>query len=108
MRCRGGCEVVGFKKKVKGTRSGGSRRGDAVLGLEGRCFVCDTVGHISSNCPSKPNTASPRRDPPGSTPGPRMVAAIRAYEDTGDSTAFVGISSDSEDNDERLFASEPG
>ncbi|SGZ27961.1 BQ5605_C026g10229 [Microbotryum silenes-dioicae] len=76
--------------------------------FEGHCFVCDTVGHISSNCPSKPNTASPRRDPPGSTPGPRMVAAIRAYEDTGDSTAFVGISSDSEDDDERLFASEPG
>ncbi|SGZ28219.1 BQ5605_C027g10287 [Microbotryum silenes-dioicae] len=76
--------------------------------FEGRCFVCDTVGHISSNCSSKPNTASPRRDPPGSTPGPRMVAAIRAYEDTGDSTAFVGISSDSEDDDERLFASEPG
>ncbi|SGY53843.1 BQ5605_C006g03809 [Microbotryum silenes-dioicae] len=77
--------------------------------FEGRCFVCDTVGHISSNCPSKPNTASPHRDPPGSTPGPRMVAAIRAYEDTGDSTAFVGISSDSEDDDERLFAldSEP-
>ncbi|SGY54892.1 BQ5605_C006g03925 [Microbotryum silenes-dioicae] len=76
--------------------------------FEGRCFVCDTVGHISSNCPSKPNTASPRCDPPGSTPGPRMVAAIRAYEDTSDSTAFVGISSDSEDDDERLFASEPG
>ncbi|SGY55487.1 BQ5605_C139g13418 [Microbotryum silenes-dioicae] len=77
--------------------------------FEGRCFVCDTVGRISSNCPSKPNTASPRRDPPGSTPGPRMVAAIRAYEDTSDSTAFVGISSDSEDDDERLFAldSEP-
>ncbi|SCV73056.1 BQ2448_6981 [Microbotryum intermedium] len=43
---------------------------------EGRCFTCNTKGHISANCPSKLNTASPCVNTPRPTPGPRMVAAI--------------------------------
>ncbi|SCZ92613.1 BZ3500_MvSof-1268-A1-R1_Chr5-2g08031 [Microbotryum saponariae] len=78
--------------------------------LEGCCFLCNAHGHIATNCTHKLSTASPTPTAFASrpTPGPRMVAAIRAYEDTGDSTAFVGISSDSEDDDEQLFASQAG
>ncbi|SGY19582.1 BQ5605_C014g07689 [Microbotryum silenes-dioicae] len=70
---------------------------------EGRCFHCDVHGHIAADCPSKPGTSlTPAPSRP--TPGPRMVAAIREYQESGDSTAFVGISSDSEEDDARWLA----
>ncbi|SGY32280.1 BQ5605_C002g01343 [Microbotryum silenes-dioicae] len=70
---------------------------------EGCCFHCDVHGHIAADCPSKPGT-SLTLAPSRPTPGPQMVAAIREYQESGDSTAFVGISSDSEEDDARWLA----
>ncbi|SCZ98802.1 BZ3500_MvSof-1268-A1-R1_Chr7-1g09276 [Microbotryum saponariae] len=59
---------------------------------EGRCFICNVHGHIFTNCPSKqtplapPSTSSQRP-----VLRPALVAAIREYQETGDSTSFVGL-----------------
>ncbi|SGZ30190.1 BQ5605_C110g13212 [Microbotryum silenes-dioicae] len=54
----------------------------------------------AASTPGTSLTPAPSRP----TPGPRMVAAIREYQESGDSTAFVGISSDSEEDDARWLA----
>ncbi|SCZ88160.1 BZ3500_MvSof-1268-A1-R1_Chr10-2g02861 [Microbotryum saponariae] len=60
----------------------------------------------SSNCPryapapGAPATSStPLSTAPAARTRPGMVAAIQMFQETGDSTAFAGLNSDSEDDD---------
>ncbi|SCZ99303.1 BZ3500_MvSof-1268-A1-R1_Chr7-2g09476 [Microbotryum saponariae] len=60
----------------------------------------------SSNCPryapapGAPATSStPLSTAPAARTRPGMVAAIQTFQETGDSTAFAGLNSDSEDDD---------
>ncbi|SGZ32086.1 BQ5605_C043g12069 [Microbotryum silenes-dioicae] len=80
------------------------------------CYRCRTLNadHISRNCPRylSPMGASATPSMPTSTapaprPGPRMVAAIRTFQETGDSTVFAGLSSDSEDDNDPSHAPHP-
>ncbi|SGY12016.1 BQ5605_C011g06359 [Microbotryum silenes-dioicae] len=94
-------EAITLERATTGVRRMGLRNDQALH--EGRCFHCDVHGHIAADCPSKPGTSlTPAPSRP--TPGPQMVAAIREYQESGDSTAFVGISSDSEEDDARWLA----
>ncbi|SCV68124.1 BQ2448_245 [Microbotryum intermedium] len=78
---------------------------------EGRCFLCNVQGHISAHCPSKQTSSAPSAPLQTASPRPvvkpALVAAIRQYQETGDSTSFVGLSSDSEEDDKRMFAAFP-
>ncbi|SGY96140.1 BQ5605_C036g11545 [Microbotryum silenes-dioicae] len=80
------------------------------------CYRCRTLNadHISRNCPRylSPMRASATPSTPTSTapaprPGPRMVAAIRTFQETGDSTVFAGLSSDLEDDNDPSYAPHP-
>ncbi|SGZ32127.1 BQ5605_C043g12085 [Microbotryum silenes-dioicae] len=80
------------------------------------CYRCRTLNadHISRNCPCylSPMGASatplmPTSTAPAPRPGPRMVAAIQTFQETGDSTVFAGLSSDSEDDNDPSYAPHP-
>ncbi|SCV73809.1 BQ2448_6239 [Microbotryum intermedium] len=69
---------------------------------------------MSCNCPqySSPmgapaNPLNPTLTTPAPRPGPCMVAAIWTFQETGNSTAFVGLSSDSEDDNDPSYAPHP-
>ncbi|SCV73203.1 BQ2448_7128 [Microbotryum intermedium] len=80
------------------------------------CYHCHAINadHISHNCPqySSPmgaptNPSNPTLTAPAPCPGPRMVVAIQTFQETGNSTAFVGLSSDSEDDNNPSYAPHP-
>ncbi|SGY32169.1 BQ5605_C002g01326 [Microbotryum silenes-dioicae] len=80
------------------------------------CYRCRTLNadHISRNCPrylspmgASATPSTPTSTAPAPRPGPRMVAAIRTFQETGDSTVFAGLSSDSEDDNDPSHAPHP-
>ncbi|SGY55447.1 BQ5605_C006g04026 [Microbotryum silenes-dioicae] len=80
------------------------------------CYRCRTLNadHISRNCPrylspmgASATPSTPTSTAPAPRPGPRMVAAIRTFQETGDSTVFAGLSSDSEDDNDPSYAPHP-
>ncbi|SCV70640.1 BQ2448_3402 [Microbotryum intermedium] len=87
----------------------------AYLDQNSGCYRCRAINadHISRNCPQylspmgAPANLSNPMTTPAPCPGPRMVAAIRTFQETGDSTAFIGLSSDSEDDNDPLYAPHP-
>ncbi|SGY38977.1 BQ5605_C003g02116 [Microbotryum silenes-dioicae] len=80
------------------------------------CYRCRTLNadHISRNCPrylspmgASATPSTPTSTAPAPRPGPRMVAAIRTFQETGNSTVFAGLSSDSEDDNDPSYAPHP-
>ncbi|SGY45138.1 BQ5605_C001g00251 [Microbotryum silenes-dioicae] len=80
------------------------------------CYRCRTLNadHISRNCPrylspmgASATPSTPTSTAPAPRPGPRMVAAIRTFQETGDSTVFAGLSSDSEDDNDPSYVPHP-
>ncbi|SCV69333.1 BQ2448_2353 [Microbotryum intermedium] len=53
------------------------------------------------------NLSNPTSTTPAPRPGPCMVAAIRTFQETGNLTAFVGLSSDLEDDNDPSYAPHP-
>ncbi|SCZ91566.1 BZ3500_MvSof-1268-A1-R1_Chr1-2g01493 [Microbotryum saponariae] len=80
----------------------------AYLDANHGCYRCRALNadHMSSNCPcyapasGMPATSlTPLSTAPAARTRPGMVAAIQMFQETGDSTAFAGLNSDSEDDD---------
>ncbi|SCZ89735.1 BZ3501_MvSof-1269-A2-R1_Chr9g10322 [Microbotryum saponariae] len=80
----------------------------AYLDANHGCYRCRALNadHMSSNCPryvpapGAPATSStPLSTAPAARTRPGMVAAIQTFQETGDSTTFAGLNSDSEDDD---------
>ncbi|SCV69319.1 BQ2448_2346 [Microbotryum intermedium] len=88
----------------------------AYLDQNSGCYHCCAINadHISCNCPQylspmgvPANPSNPTSTAPAPCPGPRMVAAIWTFQETGNLTAFVGLSSDLEDDNDPLYTPHP-
>ncbi|SGZ33170.1 BQ5605_C041g11939 [Microbotryum silenes-dioicae] len=61
----------------------------------------------ASGCARRPRRLCRAESGLFTRPGPRMVAAIRTFQETGDSTVFAGLSSNSKDDNDPSYAPHP-